>query len=180
MNRRCSFLKILGVIFGIVYPFAVFCMLDSGVSLRALGLFVALFAVCNFLGGGKKYIVVFGVLLSLFLIVFENVLFLKIYPVIMNFFVAITFILSLKKRQPIIEQFATKMGYLMDEQGKRYAKKSTVVWSVFLSCNFIASFITLFLPLRLWTLYNGLISYLLIGCAFVVEFFSHRRQVEKC
>lgn len=180
MNERCSYLKVLSVILGVAYPFAIFYVLDREGSLRALGVFFALFAVCSFLGCRKKYVVISGLLLSLFLIVSENVLFLKIYPVIMNFFVAITFILSLKKQRPIIEQFAVKMGYLMDEQGRRYARKSTMIWSIFLSCNFAASFVTLFLPLRVWTLYNGLISYLLIGCAFVVEFFSHRRQVEKC
>ena len=180
MNKRCSCVKVLSVIFGVAYPFVVFFMLDRGVSLRLLGMVIALLAVCGFLGYGKKCAVIFGVLLSLFLIIFEDILFLKVYPVIMNFLVALTFILSLKKRRPIIERFALKMGYSMDEQGKRYAKKSTVVWSIFLFCNFAASFVTLFLPLRAWTLYNGLISYILIGIAFIVEFFSHRRQVAKC
>ncbi len=180
MNRCHPLLKVLSVIFCVAYPFVIFGMLDSGVSSRSLGVFVALFAVCNFLGYGKKYVAVFGFLLSLFLVVFENVLFLKVYPVMMNFLVAITFILSLKKQRPIIEQFALKMGYLIDEQGRKYARKSTVVWSIFLSCNFAASFITLFLPLRIWTLYNGLISYVLIGIAFIIEFFSHRRQVARC
>ena len=180
MNKHCSCVKVLSVIFGVAYPFAVFCVLDRGISLRLLGIIVVLFAVCNFLGARKKYVIVFGMSLSLFFLVFENVLFLKIYPVIMNFFVTMTFILSLKKQQPIIEQFALKMGYSMDEQGRKYAKKSTIVWSIFLFCNFTASFVTLFLPLRVWTLYNGLISYILIGIAFIVEFFSHRRQVAKC
>ncbi len=180
MNRCCSCLKILGVVFGVAYPFVIFCMLERGVSFRLLGVLIALFAVCSFLGYGKKYVAILGMSLSLFLISFENVLFLKIYPVIMNFFVAITFILSLGKQQPIIEQFALKMGYSIDEQGRRYARKSTIAWSIFLFCNFVASFVTLFLSLRIWTLYNGLISYVLIGIAFIIEFFSHRQQVAKC
>ena len=180
MNKSLSCLKALSVVLGVAYPFVVFCMLDRGVSLRLLGMIIFLFAVCGFLGYGKKYAVIFGVLLSLFLIIFEDILFLKVYPVIMNFLVAITFFLSLKKRQPIIERFALRMGYFIDEQGRRYARKSTIVWSIFLFCNFAVSFVTLFLPLRVWMLYNGLISYILIGIAFIVEFFSHRRQVAKC
>lgn len=180
MNRCHPLLKVLGVVFCIAYPFVIFGMLDSGVSLRSLGVFAALFAVCNFWGNGKRYVAVFGFLLSLFLVIFEDILFLKVYPVIMNFLVTITFIFSLKKQRPIIEQFALKMGYLIDEQGRKYARKSTIAWSIFLSCNFVASFVTLFLPLRIWTLYNGLISYVLIGIAFVIEFFLHRQQVAKC
>jgi uncharacterized membrane protein len=47
----------------------------------------------------------------------------------------------------------------------------TWAWSLVLLCNTLAALYTaLYTSLGVWSLYNGLISYLLIGTTFAVEF----------
>ena len=51
-----------------------------------------------------------------------------------------------------------------------YTKKLTYVWTIFAFVNWIISFTTVFLSETIWILYNGIISYALIGIFFAVEY----------
>ena len=59
----------------------------------------------------------------------------------------------------------------LDEQAIRYTRNVTVAWVVFFLLNAAISLWTaLYGDLATWTLYNGFISYILIGLMFGGEF----------
>ncbi len=167
-------LNILKVGLTIAYPFAVFFMLERNISFRILGLIFLAFICVNFISSRKWIMLAAGAVLALLIAVFEQEIFLKLYPVIMNSIVAFTFVFSLRG-QPLIEKFAIKMGYAPSEELKQYSRKSTIAWSIFLSCNLVCSIVTVFLSTKVWIFYNGLLSYIFIGIAMLIEFIVHRR-----
>ena len=53
----------------------------------------------------------------------------------------------------------------------RYCRSVTIVWCAFFAANgAIAAALALWAPLAWWTLYSGLLAYVLIGAVFVIEF----------
>ena len=64
----------------------------------------------------------------------------------------------------------------LPDKAIRYTRQVTIAWSVFFLCNgVLAAALTLWAPLAWWTLYNGLISYLLMGLLFAVEWLVRQR-----
>jgi len=81
----------------------------------------------------------------------------------------ILFASSLNQSQTIIERLARLQEPELPESGVRYTRKVTKVWCGFFVLNGLIALYTCFQPLELWTLYNGLISYLLAGSLFAGE-----------
>ena len=96
----------------------------------------------------------------------------------MNFIVCLSFWLSLREK-PLVTLFAEKMGHKPDKNMLSYTKKATIAWAIFMTVNTIVSIITLFTNLWFWTLYNGLISYILIGIMFIAEYLIRRRRINE-
>ncbi len=95
---------------------------------------------------------------------------LRMYPVFMNLVLAGMFALTLKYPPSMIERFARLRHPDLDDYGIAYTRKLTCVWVAFLVCNAgIAAATALWGTLEEWTLYNGLISYVLTGILFVGE-----------
>lgn len=106
----------------------------------------------------------------------------KLYPVLMNFLFFCIFFGSLMGKETVIQKIAKTLDGKLEEPVKTYTKNLTYVWIVFLFFNFLMSVWSLFLPDKFWALYNGFISYLLIGGVFAVElpiryFFKKRHNV---
>lgn len=85
-------------------------------------------------------------------------------------------------KETVIQKIAKTLDGKLEEPVKTYTKNLTYVWIVFLFFNFLMSVWSLFLPDNFWALYNGFISYLLIGGVFAVElpiryFFKKRHNV---
>jgi uncharacterized membrane protein len=100
----------------------------------------------------------------------------RAYPVLVSLIFAAAFGLSLVYPPPLIERLARLREPDLPPEGVTYTRKVTIVWTVFLLGNSAVSALTAVLgDLALWTLYNGLVSYLLIGLLFAVEFFIRRR-----
>ena len=175
MNQTVNkILKVIGVIFALLYPFCVFLLLNSGVSMRFMSLLLLVLVLSGFLRSQKKIFLCVGLVLILGLLIFDNDLFLRLYPVCMNALICFSFLISLRGK-PLITVFAEKMGNKATPEMLSYTKKATVAWGVFMFINTAISFFTLFLPLDIWTLYNGLISYILIGMMFGIEYLIRRR-----
>jgi acyl-coenzyme A synthetase/AMP-(fatty) acid ligase len=108
-------------------------------------------------------------------------LFLKLYPVFINAALLIAFSLTLFTPPPMIFRFAvlqdkTIPGSLGEKRVERYCRKVTVVWCVFFVINGgIAALTAFFASDALWSLYNGGISYMLIGILFGGEL-----MIRKC
>ena len=91
------------------------------------------------------------------------------YPVLMNALGLVLFAGSLKSR-PVIERFARMKHPNLPPEGVRWCRKVTVVWCVFFLVNGSAALATVLSGDRgLWTLYNGFVSYLLMGLLFAGE-----------
>lgn len=97
----------------------------------------------------------------------------RLYPVLIVAFVLATFTISLFRR-PLVEVFAARMGATLDEPTKLYCLKVTRIWVVFLTLHLLVTIATLFAPLRIWAVYNGLLAYILMGALFLGEWIYRR------
>ena len=86
------------------------------------------------------------------------------YPVVINLSMLMLFVYSLKLGPSMIERLARlKEPYLPDE-AIPYLKKVTQIWcGLFVFNGSVALYTAHYASLEIWTLYNGLIAYLLIG-----------------
>jgi uncharacterized membrane protein len=89
---------------------------------------------------------------------------------------AITFAYSLKSGPTVIESFARIKEPALDEKGVNYTRQVTKVWCAFFIINgSIALYTSLFTSLQTWTLYNGLIAYILIALLGLVEWLVRQK-----
>jgi len=80
------------------------------------------------------------------------------------------FAYSLTSKTSLIERFAKMAGTDYAPEAIGYMRKLTLIWAVFLACNaIVAAYTACCMPLKAWTLYNGLIAYFLMGLLSVSE-----------
>lgn len=121
----------------------------------------------------KKLKLVAPILFTLCLITifyFKRYIVIKYYPPIMNLFIFSVFFISLFRKETVIQKIARLCEGELSEKTAIYTRNLTYVWCVFLFINFTISVITIFLPDNIWILYNGFISYMLVGLLFAVEY----------
>ena len=99
----------------------------------------------------------------------------RLYPVLMSLAFASAFGLSLMRPPSLIEVFAALGKSAPPPTARPYMRRLTAVWCIFLLANSGAAAATLGAPEWLWALYNGLISYLLIGALFLGERLLRKR-----
>lgn len=157
-----------------LYPFAVAGALFAGVPVNVLPLLLLCVAGISAFGSALRGVWIVALVCAAALFFTREQIFLRIYPVLMNAAVAGIFASSLL-RKPLIEIFAEKTGHVLDAAGRRYTRRATLAWAIFMSANALVSLATVFLPLSAWTIYNGFVSYLLIGAMFAGEFLVRRR-----
>lgn len=88
----------------------------------------------------------------------------RIYPVLMNVAMLFAFAMSLVKGPSIMTQFARLIEPDLPESGVRYTRVYTGVWCGFFIVNgLIALWTALYAPLHVWAIYNGAVSYVLMG-----------------
>lgn len=101
----------------------------------------------------------------------ESVTLLTFYPVLMNVGMGLMFITSLADEQSLIEKFARAGGKQPPEAARGYLRALSLSWGVLLLLNGVASAYTAwFTSLSVWALYNGLISYLVMGGFAAIEY----------
>ena len=166
--------KTLAIIIAIAYPIAVFFALRNGLSIRMIGLFLMCVALIGVVQCKNVAFGVCGFILALITCLSDKEIFLKLYPVLMNLCVCGIFALSLID-VPLAERFAEKMKYQMTEHAKHYARNVTIAWAVFMGINTIISLITVFMSDWAWTLYNGFVSYCLVGTMMLGEYIIRTR-----
>lgn len=103
-------------------------------------------------------------------------LMLQWYPVLMNALLMVVFGITLIHGPPFIERVARLREPDLPPAAVRYTRVVTKVWTVFFALSGATSAaLTLWGSLAWWTLYNGLISYLLVGFLFSVEWLLRQR-----
>ena len=111
-----------------------------------------------------------GMAIVIFAFHYTDLIFFKYYPPIVNFCFFVVFFSSIFQEKTVIQKMALIMEPSADEFVMLYTRRLTYVWSAFMFINFLVSFATIFLSKTIRTLYNGFISYMLVGIFFGVEY----------
>lgn len=106
----------------------------------------------------------------IFLFHYYEIFLLKFYPVCANLAVFLVFFISLFKKETIIQKFAKKVEGQLSEGALKYTRNLTVIWACLTFFNFVVSLITVFMEKKVWIVFNGFVSYLLIGALFFIEY----------
>ncbi|BDO00686.1 MULTISPECIES: COG4648 family protein [Klebsiella] len=102
------------------------------------------------------------------------------YPVVVNSVMLAVFGGSLWSRMPIIERLARLHEPDLPERAVRYTRRVTQIWCAFFIINGgIALFTALYGDLSLWTAWNGMISYLLMGTLMAGEWLVRQRVIKR-
>jgi uncharacterized membrane protein len=92
-------------------------------------------------------------------------------PVLINLVLLFGFARSLKSEESMIERFARMQSPDLSEEQQGYCRSVTLVWCGFFVINAsIAGTLALLFLISWWTLYTGLISYLLMVVLFSAEY----------
>jgi len=96
---------------------------------------------------------------------------LKLYPVGINVGAFAFCVYSLRNPPSAIQRLSSMLGMTMDGPAVVYTRRLTVVWTGFFAVNaVIAAYTALAATTGVWALYNGAISYVLIGLLLAVEY----------
>jgi len=167
----------------LLYPVAIF----FGISFfepRFLTLFLLVVILVRFLSttnvkfgakGIERTLLIFSIILICIAFFNNSIIALKLYPVLINTSLLFVFLISLKFPPTAIERLARLKEPDLPPEGVSYTRKVTIVWSVFFSLNGLAALYTaMYTEIEIWTLYNGLISYILMGALFGSEWIYRR------
>ncbi len=170
--------KIVGfAIAGLVisYPFLVFWGINH-LSLKTIGwLFLAVIILRTIIYKNqlKQWlpILICIVFSTILLNISNDPFYLRLNPVIISSAIFCTFTYSLIKPPSMIEVFARLQDKNLPENAIPYCRKITIIWSIFLFLNSsIALYTALKADIKLWAVYNGFISYILMGILFAGEY----------
>jgi len=158
------------------YPFAVYFLLESvhpGVLIAALGalLCMRLWLVSDIGGGYLAAGIGAAVAFCLVAYLDTQMRVLKLYPVVINALAGGFCLYSLYHPPSAIERLSRILGIPVDGPAIPYTRRLTKVWAVFFAVSgSIAAYTALAASTGAWALYNGAISYVLIGLLIAVEY----------
>lgn len=176
-------LRWLAPVFVMCYPALIYFTGHSW-SPKALGIGLVVSAVVWRLGVGdtaiSRGLVCGGIVLAALAFGFNDVLPLKLYPVMVNGLLLSVFAASLWFPPTVVERIARLQNPELPQEAVMYTRRVTQMWCLFFVGNgLIALWTALWQSARAWFLYNGVIAYLLIGSLFVGEWLIRRRVIEK-
>lgn len=97
-------------------------------------------------------------------------------PVLINLTLLAGFAATLRGPVSMVERFARMQEPELPEGGPAYCRRVTVAWCWFFAANAaVSAALAALAPTWWWTLYTGLLAYILIGLGFVAEFVARRR-----
>ena len=92
-------------------------------------------------------------------------------PVLINAALFVTFFGSLRSEQPLVERFARMQVADLAPAEIAYCRSVTKIWSAFFVLNgVIAALLAALGDLKAWTLFTGLLSYVLVGVLAAAEY----------
>ncbi|QGZ29652.1 hypothetical protein [Stutzerimonas stutzeri] len=164
---------------GLTYPFAVYLGLEH-LSPRLFAVLLGMLWLARLLSGkqtpvGRRMTTV-ALLFCLFLGLAGDPALLRWYPVLISLALLGLFAGSLRSGMPIIERLARLREPELPPAAVRYTRQVTWLWTGYFIINAsIAGALALWAPLSWWTLYTGLIAYLLMGMLFAGEWLVRQR-----
>jgi uncharacterized membrane protein len=101
----------------------------------------------------------------------ESATLILLLPALINLALLATFTGSLWTGTSMIERYALLVEPELTPEKRRYCRRVTVAWSAFFVANGGAALgLALWAPLEWWALHTGLVSYVLIGIGFGIEY----------
>ena len=163
----------------ILYPFFVAYALAHGQYVWVSAVLIAL-GILRLLSKGNALLwplTGFAILCGGLSLILKDHAWLKLYPVFMSLGALFIFASTLIRPPSMIERFARLAEPNLPEEGVEWTRQVTKVWCGFFCINAVIALITVFFaPMKIWVLYNGLISYLLMGGLLLGEFVLRKRQ----
>ena len=163
----------------ILYPFLVGYSLAQGQYIWVSSLLIVLGVLRLFSKGNALLwpLTGFAILCGSLSLILKDQAWLKLYPVLMSLGSLAIFAATLIKPPSMIERFARLAEPNLPEAGVIWTRKVTIVWCIFFVCNALIALATvLCASMQLWVLYNGFISYVLMGLLLLGEFILRKRQ----
>ena len=179
-KANASRLIALGLLLaGLAYPFAVYLGLEH-LSPRLFALLLGALWLARMFSGKQtplsRTLTTAALLFCLLLGLAGEPALLRWYPVLISLALLGLFAGSLCSGMPIIERLARLSEPELPPAAVRYTRQVTWVWVGYFVVNAsIASGLALWAPLSWWTLYTGLIAYLLMGLLFAGEWLVRQR-----
>jgi len=179
MTQVHRFLSFLTVGIVLIYPFVIW--LGQGqLEARYLALLLLLVALAQLfrVKSDSSWVWWIGGTLLLFALALwaDALLPLKLYPVLVNTGLLGLFAYSLVVPPTVIERIARAQEADLPAAAVLYTRRVTQIWCVFFAVNGAIALVTaVWMPAVIWTLYNGLIAYLLMGLLFAGEYFARSR-----
>lgn len=180
------FARIIATLFLIAYPFGVFFGI-SHFEPKILSLILIIALLAYLIAPGRaawqkwqRYFLI-GAIISIIILIqlFNDVIFIKLYPVIVGLSFCVAFTYTLFFPPSMIERFARLKHNDLRPEAIKYTRKVTIAWSIFTFLNSMAALYTAFFTsLGTWTLYNGFISYCLMGAMFMGEIIVRRLVIK--
>lgn len=204
-----NFLKVLRIVLsaalGVLYPVLIFVMLvvykfpvriiSLCVIAVALVLFISATGNASKDGNGRRHLnpknllsCAFFLAVGILCYITNSALFLKFYPIALCLTFLFVFAVSLFSPPCIIFRFASMQDKGIPDKATRllveeYCRRVTLVWCAFFILNSLAAFWTAFFAdERVWSIYNGGISYIIMGLIFIIEFIARsfvNKKMEK-
>ncbi|MGH8160138.1 MAG: hypothetical protein ACREPQ_18645 [Rhodanobacter sp.] len=164
---------------GLLYPFAVYFGMEKvspPIFAMVLGAIWLIRAPSLLHQPGGRWMVGAALVYCVLLAFAGETALLRWYPVLISALLLVAFGLSLIYGPPIVERIARLREPNLPPAAVRYTRAVTWVWVAFFAFNGSMSVaLALWAPLSWWTLYNGLIAYLIMGTLFAVEWLLRGR-----
>lgn len=167
MNKAMA-VRVIVVVFSLAYPFIVY----FGIKFFPPGFFGLLLLLLLAMRFGvlvkaerRILLPVLVVFLgySLVTTILNSASMLLYYPALVNFSLLVTFASSLRQEEPLLLRIVRAKGATISAHTPGYLYKLTAVWAVFFAINGLISLWTSTLSVAAWTLYNGMLSYCIVG-----------------
>jgi uncharacterized membrane protein len=174
------FINIVLGLLVIAYPFAVYFGIRYFEPWKIAALLIGVLALRLTYGSGRALgngpAAVAGILFCGLAVWRNDLLTLRFYPVVMNGAMLTLFAWSLVRPPTVIERLARLRHPDLPPAGVAYTRRVTQVWCGFFVLNGgIALATALWSSFEVWSLYNGLIAYLLMGVLFAGEYWVRIR-----
>ena len=105
---------------------------------------------------------------------------LLLYPVVVNLVMLAVFGGSLWTAMPLVERLARLREPDLPPEGVRYTRNVTKIWcGFFIGNGAIALYTVIHADMHLWTLWNGMVSYVLMGTLMVTEWLVRQWVIKK-
>ena len=160
----------------LIFPFSAYFLIDKlGVEWLGVILFILLTVRSLPWIRGKRraplLLLVAGVIFLAVLKWTGNAVILQLYPTIISLGLLSAFGVSLIYPPTMIERFATAAGMVVNSRSISYTRAVTILWCIFFTMNAaVSGIIAVSGSMRVWAIYNGFLSYIIIGVIFASEY----------